>query len=76
MFNWANTTIHNLIFGDTFIWHEGEISVKHINSKACARTKLKNIRFNGTKDYSFKGEVKDENDQTTHILKGSWDSEI
>lgn len=59
IFNRAWTSVHNLLFGNIFVWHEGDMSVKHQDSSACATAWLKSIGYNGKKDFVFTGEVID-----------------
>ena len=69
------TSVHNLLIGETFVWHEGDFSVRGEQGHE-AVISLNKIGFLAKKNFSFTGKVLDPSKRKTLDVFGEWNKEI
>ena len=72
----AETTLHNYIIGDMYVWHQNEMSCKNLETGEIAILNLEPKGWTNSCDYHAKGEVRDSQGKVTHKLDGKWDSQL
>lgn len=70
------SSVHNMVFGDMYVWTEGNAICKNLNTGHQATMYLHPVeRFKG-KEYKIDGKVIDPNNNTMYLIKGAWNSYI
>lgn len=73
----AETSLHNYIVGEMYLWHSGEMVCENLNSKAKAVLDLKQLGwFSSDEDYFANGFIYNSKGDVTHLLEGCWNKEL
>ncbi len=70
------SSVHNLVFGDMYVWTEGNAVCRNLNTGHQASMFLHPPEKFRAKEYKIEGKVQDPDNKTLFLIKGAWNSHI